>query len=206
MEIKELNLEVKNIFQDIQDGEIDLKPEFQRGEVWTSGKKKLLIDTILREWHIPPIHLVELADGRSEVLDGQQRLTAVRDFLLNKITIDGSVEPYSDEISQLDKLKYRDLSAELKRRVDKYLVKVYRIKNYQSGEPNELFHRLNQTVKLTSAETRNSIFGEVRNDISSLVNHMEKEGVDKDILGFSNSRMAYNDLLSRENGLQRPTL
>ncbi|RPB30876.1 DUF262 domain-containing protein, partial [Vibrio vulnificus] len=104
MEIKELNLQVKNIFQDILDEEIDLKPEFQRGEVWTTPKKRLLIDSILRDWHIPPLHLVELSDGRNEVLDGQQRLTAIRDFMNNKFSIDGSIEPYSDEVASLDKL------------------------------------------------------------------------------------------------------
>ncbi|OJI37758.1 hypothetical protein VVDAL7940_01870 [Vibrio vulnificus] len=197
MEIKELNLQVKNIFQDILDEEIDLKPEFQRGEVWTTPKKRLLIDSILRDWHIPPLHLVELSDGRNEVLDGQQRLTAIRDFMNNKFSIDGSIEPYSDEVASLDKLKYKDLPREIKRNVDQFLLKVYKIRNYENGEPNELFHRLNQTVKLTSAETRNSIFGEVRNEISELVAYMDEIGVDKDILGFSNSRMAYNDMLAR---------
>ncbi|MFA0035460.1 DUF262 domain-containing protein [Vibrio chagasii] len=197
MEIKELNLQVKNIFQDIIDDEIDLKPEFQRGEVWTTSKKRLLVDSILRDWHIPPLHLVELSDGRNEVLDGQQRLTAIRDFMNNKFSIDGSIDPYSDEIAILDKLKYKDLPRAVKRNIDQFLLKVYKIRNYQVGEPNELFHRLNQTVKLTSAETRNSIFGEIRNEISDLVSYMKEVGVDKEILGFSNSRMAYNDMLAR---------
>ncbi|WP_133152514.1 DUF262 domain-containing protein, partial [Vibrio sp. 10N.261.52.A1] len=143
MEIKELNLQVKNIFQDIIDDEIDLKPEFQRGEVWTTSKKRLLVDSILRDWHIPPLHLVELSDGRNEVLDGQQRLTAIRDFMNNKFSIDGSIDPYSDEIAILDKLKYKDLPRAVKRNIDQFLLKVYKIRNYQVGEPNELFHRLN---------------------------------------------------------------
>lgn len=197
MEIQEQNLRVKDICKDIEDGEIDLKPEFQRGEVWTSTKKKLLIDSILRDWHIPPIHIVEVEGEKQEVLDGQQRLAAIRDFLGNRYAVDGSIEPYSHEISQLDKLKYKDLPTELRRKVDRYSLKVYLVKNYAPGEPNELFHRLNQTVKLTSAETRNSIFGDVRNDISSLVDFMDSQNVNKEIIGFSNSRMAYNDLISR---------
>lgn len=197
MEIQEQNLRVKDICKDIDDGEIDLKPEFQRGEVWTSSKKKLLIDSILRDWHIPPIHIVEVEGEKQEVLDGQQRLAAIRDFLNNRYAVDGSIEPYSNEISQLDKLKYKDLPPELRRKVDRYSLKVYLVKNYAPGEPNELFHRLNQTVKLTSAETRNSIFGGFRSDISSLVDFMKEQDVNNEIIGFSNSRMAYNDLISR---------
>ncbi len=61
-------------------GDLDLQPDFQRQEVWPKLKQQRLVDTILRDWHIPPIHVVELKDGRHEVLDGQQRLVAIQDY------------------------------------------------------------------------------------------------------------------------------
>ena len=197
MKIDERDERVIRVYEDIKLGEIDLQPDFQRGEVWPSNKKKLLIDSILRIWHVPPIHLVELDDSRFEVLDGQQRLTAIRDFIENKFAIDGSIEPIDDSIRLLNGKKYKDLDSDTKRDFDRFKLKLNEVSDYNQGEPNELFYRLNQTVKLTSSEARNTIYGAIRNDISMLVSYMDEKLVDKDILGFSNSRMAYNDMLSR---------
>ncbi|HDV1070366.1 TPA: DUF262 domain-containing protein, partial [Escherichia coli] len=197
MIIKDTTNKIKSVYADIKDGELDLRPDFQRGEVWTTKKKKLLIDSILREWYIPPIHTVSVGNGRAEVLDGQQRLTAIRDFLDNQFQIDGFIEPKDDDIVELHGKKFKDLNPDIQRKIERFGITIYEITEYNQGEPSELFYRLNQTVKLTSSEARNAIFGDVRNDISTFVSYMDELGVDKSILGFSNSRMAYNDLLSR---------
>ncbi|CAH7250756.1 conserved hypothetical protein [Vibrio chagasii] len=197
MNIDERDERLIRVYDDIEQGEILLQPDFQRGEVWSSSKKKLLIDTVLRKWHIPPVHVVVMMDGSYEVLDGQQRLTAIRDFVENKYAIDGTIQPKDDFIQALHGKRYRDLDSVVKREFDRYTLKINEINNYNPGEPSELFHRLNQTVKLTSSEARNAIYGSVRNSISILVDKMDDMEVNRDILGFSNSRMSYNDLLSR---------
>ncbi|MBN1081295.1 DUF262 domain-containing protein [Pseudomonas sp. 1079] len=205
MLVKHRDEKIKGVFEDIVSGNIDLRPDFQRGEVWDAKKKKLLIDSILRGWQVPPIHLVSIEDNKAEVLDGQQRLTAIRDFIQNKFSIDGSIEPLDEEISSLHGLKFSNLPESKRSEFQRYLLKIYEITEYNHGEPGELFHRLNQSVKLTSAEQRNAFFGSIRDQVSGLVQYMKKMGVDKEVLGFSNSRMAYNDLLTRvcfvlENG------
>ena len=197
MNIRERDERLKRVCEDIESEEILLQPDFQRGEVWNSAKKKLLVDTILRKWHIPPVHVVVMADGSYEVLDGQQRLTAIRDFVDNRFAIDGNIQPKDDVISALHGKRYRDLEGEIKREFDRYTLKINEINDYNPGEPSELFHRLNQTVKLTSSEARNAIYGTMRNAIALLVDRMDDRNVNKEILGFSNSRMSYNDLLSR---------
>ncbi|NKI45984.1 DUF262 domain-containing protein [Pseudomonas fluorescens] len=201
---------IKSVFDDIIADNIDLRPDFQRGEVWDSNKKKLLIDSIFRGWQVPPIHLVRIDGHKAEVLDGQQRLTAIRDFMQNKFAIDGAIEPLDDDIVELGGLKYSSLPEDKKIEFQRYLLKIYEITHYNHGEPGELFHRLNQSVKLTSAEQRNAFFGSIRDQVSSLVSYMAKKGIDKTVLGFSNSRMAYNDLLTRvcfileNSGLRTP--
>lgn len=197
MIIKDTTNKIKSVYEDIKDGELDLRPNFQRGEVWTTKKKKLLIDSILREWYIPPIHTVSIGNGKAEVLDGQQRLSAIRDFLDNQFQIDGFIEPKDDDIVELHGKKFKDLHPDIQRKIERFGITIYEITDYNQGEPNELFYRLNQTIKLTSSEARNAIFGDVRDDMSSFVSYMDELDVDKNILGFSNSRMAYNDLLSR---------
>jgi Protein of unknown function DUF262 len=72
--------DLRTVVDRINNKDIDLQPEFQRQEIWSPSKKKKLIDTILRGWSIPPVFLVVTSDGRMDVLDGQQRLAAIRDF------------------------------------------------------------------------------------------------------------------------------
>src|SRR5207245_8235487 len=66
--------------------ELRLSPQFQRRPVWLPKARSYLIDTIIRGLPVPPIYVRELIDARSqrvtrEVIDGQQRLRAVLDFI-----------------------------------------------------------------------------------------------------------------------------
>jgi len=81
--------DIQTIVSRIESGVIDLQPDFQRGEVWSIAKKKRLIDSILRNWHVPPLHVVMTDGGIQEVLDGQQRLVAIRDFVRGLFPVDG---------------------------------------------------------------------------------------------------------------------
>ncbi|WP_245229186.1 DUF262 domain-containing protein [Priestia megaterium] len=81
--------DVKTIVTKMFDDEINFQPDLQRREVWGLEKTEL-VDSILGAWYIPKIHVIEIKEtGRSEVLDGQQRLAAIRDFIRNKIQIGG---------------------------------------------------------------------------------------------------------------------
>src|SRR5882762_8225451 len=143
--------DLSTIVSRIKNGDLDLQPDFQRGEVWGDPKKRRLIDTILREWHVPPIHVIELENSACQVvLDGQQRLVAIRDFVEGKITIDGTIQPSSEEIARLNGFTYETLPPEWRRRFDRYTLRVIRIVDYTTDEPAELFYRLNQPTNLTS--------------------------------------------------------
>lgn len=190
--------DVQTVVSRIDAGALDLQPNFQRGEVWPRPKKQRLIDSILREWHVPPLHVVENEATRmQEVLDGQQRLVAIRDFVRGNLRIDGLTEPIDPAIEALHGLHYHDLPVDVRRRFDQFPLRIYRIVDYKSAEPAELFFRLNQPTNLTGAEQRNAFFGPVRQQIKSLVEYLPGAGVDKDLLGFSNTRMAYDDVLCR---------
>lgn len=190
-------LEIESLYRRIKEKDIDLQPDFQRGEVWTDKKKKKLIDTILRGWQIPPIHVVENNKYVDEVLDGQQRLATIRDFMDDIFTIDGNIKPLDNEIIGLNKKKFSQLDDAIKRKIRKYSIRVVRITEHKPEEAAELFFRLNQPSLLTSAEQRNAFFGTAREEIKSLVNVFEEAGGNKELIGFSNSRMAYDDIISK---------
>ncbi|MVN75066.1 DUF262 domain-containing protein [Hymenobacter sp. HMF4947] len=190
--------DISTIIKRIQDGDINLQPDFQRGEVWSIAKKQRLIDSILRDWHIPPIHVVEVKDSsKLDVLDGQQRLAAIRDFVNGIFYIDGTIAPVNDDILNLNGLYYIDLADKWRRRFDQFTIRLFKITDYSPQEPGELFFRLNQPVSLTSAEQRNAFYGEARGQIKGLVELLNVLGLGKEDIGFSNSRMAYDDIIAR---------
>jgi hypothetical protein len=198
MRLEPSDPDIETVVTRIERGDLDLQPAFQRGEVWSKTKKQRLIDSILREWHIPPIHVIELKQTRKqEVLDGQQRLAAIRDFVRGDFAVDGEIEPLELEIQKLGGKKYRELPDDWKRKFNQFTLRVFRIVEYRAEEPGELFFRLNQPTSLTAAEQRNAFFGPVRAQIKTLVAHLESSGLDKGLLGFSNSRMAYDDVVAR---------
>ena len=70
--------EVMNLYKD---GEIDVHPEFQRFFRWDEEQKTKLIESILLGIPIPPIFVSQRIDGTWDVIDGQQRLSTILQFL-----------------------------------------------------------------------------------------------------------------------------
>jgi len=190
-------VELETLYSRIKKDILELQPDFQRGEVWKENKKKKLIDSILRGWKIPPIHVVQNKDLIDEVLDGQQRLVSIRDFLDDAFTIDGSIAPKLEEIEKLDGKTFSQLDAYWQRKIYAYAINIIRLTEYKPEEPAELFYRLNQPTSLTSAEQRNAFIGKPRDQVKELSKNFEAMGADKGSIGFSNSRMSYDETISK---------
>nr|WP_295889017.1 DUF262 domain-containing protein [uncultured Devosia sp.] len=197
MKLQAWDPDIRSLVDRINNEDIDLQPDFQRQEVWARGKQRKLVDTILREWSIPPVHLVVTANNTLEVLDGQQRLAAIRDFLNDEIRVDGGVAPRDPVIAALHNKKYSQLPVDVRRRVDQYTLRAFRIFEYSPEEPSELFYRLNQPTGLTAGEKRNSLYGRSRTQLKDLVELFLSLGNNRETLGFSNARMSYDDILAR---------
>ncbi len=197
MKCETTDLEIETLLNRIANGDIDLQPDFQRGEIWAENKKRKLIDSILRGWKIPPIHVINSSKAIDEVLDGQQRLVTIKDFHDNRFKINGNLEPQDEEIKKLDGLYYEDLDKIYKRRFRQYSIVIIRLTEYKPEEPAELFYRLNQPTMLTSAEQRNAYMGIPREQIKKLSGEFIYLGARKETIGFSNSRLAYEEIISK---------
>jgi hypothetical protein len=81
---------------------INIRPEYQRRLRWSIRQKSQLIESLLLNIPIPPIFLYEGEFARYEVMDGQQRLNSVREFLNNEFRLTG--------LSQLHPLNGRTFS------------------------------------------------------------------------------------------------
>lgn len=198
MILESINPDIRSVLLQLDEDEIDLDPEFQRGDVWNVQKQQLLIDTIMRGWEIPPLFLIK-NEGRDirEVLDGHQRLRAIESFHQGKFKFNGEFHPHDDELKQLNGLRYSEFPDSMKKRFRSFPLRTFLISDYAESEPFELFYRLNQNMQLTSAERRNTLFGKARNTTKNIVDSMIELGYGAETIGFNNTRLGYNDVIAR---------
>ena len=86
--IQECEWTVEKLLQAHRGGFLPVNPEYQRGAVWKEPQMRMLIDSMLREYYIPLIYLHratrkagEFQSDRYEIIDGQQRINAIRSFV-----------------------------------------------------------------------------------------------------------------------------
>ena len=75
-------LTIEEIVQANKSGHLRANPEYHRAPVWLAMQMRLLIDSILRGYYIPPICLRENKEaGCCDIVDGYQRINAIRCFV-----------------------------------------------------------------------------------------------------------------------------
>lgn len=178
--------------------ELELSPKFQRNKVWNQSVKSYLIDTILRGMPIPPIFITQKIDLNTqktlrEVIDGQQRLTAITQFRNNEFKI------LSTHNKDLANKTYDDLSDELKIAFLEYEIPVEIIKTETDAIIYDIFARLNtNNITLNKQELRNAKYwGEFKVIINKLA--LEYKDFFKEINTFNDtqfSRMLDNEFLA----------
>lgn len=75
-----------SLIDQLENDEIDLQPDFQRAtDVWDNVKKSRLIESILLGLPLPSFYFSEdPASQKLSIIDGLQRICAIRDFVLKK--------------------------------------------------------------------------------------------------------------------------
>jgi hypothetical protein len=115
----------------------------KRKKAWDIKKKSRLVESLLLNISIPMIYMVERTDGRIEVVDGQQRLDAIFDFLNNQYSLTGL-----SILKELNGKKFKDFEAvdtALQRKLEEYPLSILVIKRESPpGIGLEIFKRLNQ--------------------------------------------------------------
>jgi hypothetical protein len=93
---------------------INVRPEYQRRLRWSRKQKSLLIESLLLNIPVPPVFLYESDLARYEVMDGQQRLNAVHEYLENEFALIGL-----EKLTYLIGLPYKKLPPKLRRGLDR---------------------------------------------------------------------------------------
>lgn len=72
---------VRQVLDMVEDGDLDLAPDFQRRKVWRPKQKSLLIESLLLRIPLPAFYFSSDTEGRLQVVDGVQRLSTINEFV-----------------------------------------------------------------------------------------------------------------------------
>ena len=162
---------VYNVVEQLKSGEIDLSPDFQRHpNLWKPGQQSRLIESLILGIPLQAFYFdVSIVDdycgdsllGRMRcqvwhVVDGLQRLSAIRNFVL-----DGAMKLRQMEyLKQLEGLTFSELPSQLQRRINAAPLSLYLIRPETSEEIKfNIFKRVNTGgLPLNQQEIRQAIF------------------------------------------------
>jgi len=171
---------------------INVRPDYQRGAVWSTAQKQLLIDSILHDLDVPKIYLREVNDGlyEEEVVDGQQRLLAIWGFYENAYSLSRDCDPVDGK--NVAGLKFQGLDEDTKDLFEAYELSVVILRQSTKEDVEEMFLRLQNGTSLNAAEKRNAMPGEMKLFVRELTNHSFFG-----ICGFTNYRFAYDHVAAQ---------
>lgn len=140
--------------------------DYQREEVWSDKEKQYLIDSIVRKLPIPQIFVRVKSDIELEIVDGQQRLTSIWQFIDNEFPLSSN---YSE--NSLAGKKYEDLPREIQVDFDNYSISNVMLENYDDEAIRRLFRRLQSGKPLSTGEKLNAFPGTITLIMRELAKH-----------------------------------
>lgn len=135
------NFSIRELCTQIDDDDLDLAPEFQRSYVWPDKNKIRLIESVLLGIPLPVFYFNQDKTGAYQVIDGVQRLTTLKKFIDDEITLTKRDLEYLDD---LDGLVFTSLDMANQRRFAKTQIVAHIIEPQTPDEVKyDIFNRVN---------------------------------------------------------------
>lgn len=129
---------------------------YQRGAgLWPPSARSYFIDTMLMGFPFPKLYFYESLDRSSrrvirEIVDGQQRITSIMDFVQDKFSLTSVSRQYEG-------MKFSELPDDIQMEFLSHPIPVDVIRNATKSEILEMFRRMNAyTLPLNESEKRNA--------------------------------------------------
>lgn len=196
-----------------KNGELTIRPEYQRFFRWTAEQKTALIESILLGIPVPPIFVAEDENGVWELVDGLQRVSTFISFFgeLSAEILNGPSMPLETEVAEDDEVinianKWVLDAGSLIKSLEGFdidsLPTKYKINLKRAvcrveilrGESNiamkyELFKRLNSGgSKLTPQEIRNAIYRGINPVLNDLILELNNNPVFQKLTSLSKQK------------------
>lgn len=166
------NPTIADVYQLIDERKLELRPDFQRKFVWTREHQEAFIDTVLNGLPFPEIYVcegeVDVQKLRTTrlVIDGQQRLTTIRNYIEGK-----------HELPPVKISPYQSLTNDQKQDFLSYQIVMRDLGKVDEETTREIFRRINLTkFKLDDIEIHNAVYdGHFIRAAKFILEHVELE-------------------------------
>jgi hypothetical protein len=156
-EIREYTIELLiNKFKDGEENDTNeiFLPKYQRKFVWAEKNQCEFIESLFLGLPIPYMFTAD-KDGRSEIVDGSQRIRTLRYFLDNELQLTGLTK-----LDTLNNFRFKDLPISRQLRFKKKTIRLIELTDKADNNVRkDMFSRINRSqVKLSDMEIRRGEF------------------------------------------------
>ncbi len=186
-------MSLDTLIKRIRYNEIDMHTDFQRhAELWDNRKMSRLIESILIRFPLPAFYFDASEDENWLIVDGLQRLSTIRKFVIDeKLRLSGL-----EFLTDLNGKNFEQLHRQYQRRIEECPVTVYTIR---PGTPDDVkysvFRRINTGgLMLNNQEIRNAL---AKPRDRELLEELASLDYSKAMLGDLSKRMKDQELVLR---------
>ncbi len=205
--IKQGLMTLDMVVKRLKHGEIDIDTEnyFQRrDDLWTQETKSRFIEALIVKQPVPAFYFDATNDNKWLIVDGLQRLSAVREFVIdNKLKLKGLYYlPNEEYVGK----KFEDLPRHAQRNIEEYELMVYKI---EPPTPKEVKYKIFRSINtsaliLSKQEIRHALNHKINEEDNSSPSDYIKELSEIDIFKqickenkITDSRMEDRELVLR---------